>query len=160
MWITDKQANSIIFSGWWLVTKGTDGERGGQEDIGYISADYVKPYKQYNKWTEASGEEDIQKYLGFVCRENTELEHASAMPPKYVAIENYVTEDPRQLCLRKEEVVMVAEMSEDGIKAYSCVIVVIILGCKNFRMVAGCKWRETRVGACILPATLHWESNS
>ena len=34
---------------------------------------------------------------------------------KYVAIEDYETDDPRQLSFIKEEVVLVIEKSEDGI---------------------------------------------
>ena len=86
-----------------------EGSSGEMEEIGYISADYLKPYKG---WAESS---DIQEYLGFVGREAAETrEQVSDTTVKYMALEDYSTRDPRQLCLRKEDIVVIIEMSEDG----------------------------------------------
>lgn len=58
--------------------------------------------------------DDLQKYLGLTCDENLGPEDTKAMQLKYVAVEDYHTEDPRQLPLEKDEMVLVVETSEDG----------------------------------------------
>ena len=63
----------------------------------------------------AAESSDIQEYLGFVGHEAAETtEQVSDTSVKYLALEDYSTRDPRQLCLRKEDIVFVMEMNEDG----------------------------------------------
>ena len=110
--------------GWWLVARRVNQSQeewegqGSKQEVGYISGDYLKPYKPHNELTLTSSEEDIQQYLGFVCKVEVEPA-ANTMPPKYIAIEEYNTKDSRQLCLRKGETVLVIEKSEDGKNALS-----------------------------------------
>lgn len=100
-------------SGWWLISKGLSSNN--KDDIGYISSDYLKPYKDQDIWKSMSSD-DLQKYLGFACDDNLGPGDAEVHTQlKYVAVEDYHTEDPRQLCLEKDEMVLVVETSEDGI---------------------------------------------
>lgn len=80
------------------------------DEIGYISSDYLKLYKG-GRETLQSSEGGIQKYLGHACRDSTDV---SVMELSYVALEDYQTNDPQQLCLEKEKTVLVIEKSEDG----------------------------------------------
>ena len=87
-------------------------------EVGYISSNYLKLYKDQDIWKSMSSD-DLQKYLGFACEENLgeDLNTGEEKPVqlKYVAVEDYHTEDPCQLSLEKDEMVLVVEMSEDGI---------------------------------------------
>lgn len=118
----------LLSSGWWLVTKSAKQQSScigtQKERIGYIASDYLRPYKDHDVWKLMSSE-DLQKYLGFVGPENmaagstedTEVGSTEDTEVKYVAVQDYHTEDPCQLCLTKEEIVLVMEKSEDGMLA-------------------------------------------
>jgi hypothetical protein len=100
---------TLIMVGWWLVS--------GKGGVGYISSEYLKPYKDHNIWKSMSSD-DLQKYLGFACEESPPgTGDGDTAQLKYVAVEEYQTNDPRQLCLEKDEMVLVVEMSEDGMFA-------------------------------------------
>lgn len=99
-------------SGWWLISK-ISSSTNKKEEIGYVASDYLKPYRDQDVWKSMSSE-DLEKYLGFACHENVGSGDTAAKQLKYVAIEDYHTEDPCQLCLKKDEMVLVIEMSEDG----------------------------------------------
>ena len=81
--------------------------------MGYIASDYLKPYKDHDTWKSMSNE-DLQKYLGFVGPEEMEEESTMDTDVKYMVIQDYHTEDPCQLSLTEEEIVLVMEKSEDG----------------------------------------------
>lgn len=89
--------------GWCLIAKGSS-NADKDEEIGYIASDYL---------TNMSGNDDLQKYLGFACHENPNGEDTTVQQ-QYMAVEDYYTEDPCQLCLKKDETVLVIEMCEDG----------------------------------------------
>lgn len=110
-----------LLPGWWLVTKSVTPSSASssgtqKEQIGYIASDYLKPYRDHDVWKSMSSE-DLQKYLGFVgpAEEVEAGGNAEVTEVKYVAIQDYRTEDTCQLCLTKEEIVLVMEKSEDGI---------------------------------------------
>lgn len=78
--------------------------------VGFISKDYLKSQSQQDIWRSMSSCE-LQQYLGFACHQS---EHESGLQLKYVAVEDYITEDRNQLCLKRGELVLVVETSEDG----------------------------------------------
>lgn len=98
--------------GWWLISK-ISSDANKNDEIGYIASDYLRPYRDQDVWKSMSAD-DLQKYLGFACHENPNPEDKAVKQLKYMAVEDYHTEDPCQLCLKKDEMVLVIEMSEDG----------------------------------------------
>ncbi len=76
------------------------------EEIGFISNEYLKPFTGPKLTTETSTAEDSQGNL---------VSHdVTSAWMQYVVVEDYLTKDPRQLCLRKDETLVVIEKSEDG----------------------------------------------
>ena len=77
----------------------------GNEEMGFISKEYLKPFTSPLLARENSVTNNSSPHT---------LETSSWM--QYMVVEDYSTNDPRQLCLRKDETVVVIEKSEDGEK--------------------------------------------
>ena len=84
--------------GWWLVAK----ESG---ETGFISNEYLKPY---------TGPKLLVRETASVAVSQRNLEGDDITWMQYVVVEDYATKDPRQLSLRKNEILVVIEKSEDG----------------------------------------------
>ena len=75
-----------------------------KEQLGYISGDFLKPYEDKDTQWRSSDE-----------RSNGLLDSAKVDPEmKYVAVEDYVTSDPRQLGFNHGDLMIVLEKSDDG----------------------------------------------
>lgn len=76
-----------------------------EEEIGYISREYLKAHQEYEqcKMGECFSDKEM------------DMEEITSEELKYEAIEDYHTDDPRQLSMEKEEVILVIEKSEDGL---------------------------------------------
>ena len=87
----------------------------GGDEVGYVPGDFLKRYDPAQIGDENSVEVR-KKYLGFVSSaamtDSVTAEVDSAM--KYVAIEDYQSNDPRQLCFSEGTLLIVVEKSEDG----------------------------------------------
>ena len=87
----------------------------GEEEIGYVPGDFLKRFDPAQSGDENSIEVR-KKYLGFVSSaamtDSVTAEVDSAL--KYVATEDYQSDDPRQLCFSEGTVLIVVEKSEDG----------------------------------------------
>ena len=101
-----KQFASIVlvdyfacFIGWWLVAKDSN-----DRQAGFISSEYLKPY---------TGPKLLRQTLSNE-RSLGNSESTSALWMQYVVVEDYSTKDPRQLCLKRGETLVVIEKSEDG----------------------------------------------
>ncbi len=105
-----------LCKGWWMVSQSPECEN-GEERVGYIPGDFLKRYDP----TQNVDEDSIKNYLGFVSpaalTDSARADVDSAL--KYVAIEDYTSDDPRQLCFTEGTQVIVIEKSEDG--NYTCV---------------------------------------
>ena len=90
-------------------------ENGREEEIGYVPGDFLKRFDPAQSGDENSIEVR-KKYLGFVSSaamtDSVTAEVDSAL--KYVATEDYQSDDPRQLCFSEGTVLIVVEKSEDG----------------------------------------------
>lgn len=129
----------VVNAGWWLVTKASSADN-NKGKVGYISSNYLKPYKDQDIWKSMSSD-DLQKYLGFACDEkigeSLDAVDENTTQLKYVAVEDYYSEDPRQLCLEKNEMVLIVEMSEDGtVHNYTYDAILVKIYPFPFRMVA------------------------
>ena len=78
---------------------------------GYVPASFLKKRPDDPRITDPSEAEE--EMLGFVC--SIALPLADIDPTlKYIAIDKYESEDPRQLCFPEGAIVVVVEKSEDG----------------------------------------------
>ncbi len=98
-----------------MVSRAADDE-GGEEKVGYIPGDFLKKYDRAGNGGEE--EDSVRHYLGFVSpaalAESSKTEEVDSML-KYVTIEDYSSDDPRQLCFTEGTQVIVIEKSEDGV---------------------------------------------
>lgn len=96
--------------GWWLVFKTDD----NGSNVGYVPGDFLKRRKD-----DAQTENliDIQREnLGFVSSAalTEDVLHEIDSMWKYIAIEDYSSDDPRQISFTEGAELIVIETSEDG----------------------------------------------
>lgn len=79
------------------------------EQLGYVPGSFLKWYEGPNELQTTL--ELQEKHLGFICSVAMEEMNPSLM---YVAIEEYTTDDPRQISFTRGTVLIVVEKEEDG----------------------------------------------
>ena len=90
-------------------------DEGSEEKVGYVPGDFLKKHNPAS----GNGQEDsISPYMGFVCpaalTESSQIMEEVDSTMKYISIEDYSSDDPRQLCFSEGTQVIVIEKSEDG----------------------------------------------
>lgn len=118
-----------LFEGWWLVCKEASPEGGrkfessrtsenhrkSKGEMGYISKDYLKVKQNHEEIKICITNADNDNHS---CHDeystNTDKYDVDDIELKYVAVQSYNSEDERQLCFKKDELLLVVEKSEDG----------------------------------------------
>ena len=101
-------------AGWWLVCKVDDNGSEG-EQVGYVPGDFLKRYDRPHPEIDSSVNVR-KKYLGFVSSAalSERIIEEVDLILKYVAIEDYTSDDPRQISFVEGAELIVIEKSEDG----------------------------------------------